>query len=325
MNLPAISVQGETKGHQRGVRMLEILGKTNIDFMGKRKFTFLFSGVMVLLGLIALVQIGWGSANLGIDFAGGTAVQLKFEQSIRIDEARKALETNGLGNAELQEFGQDNKLLIRVKASTTIEEKIAERVVEIFSKEFPGHTFVVDSTTEIGPTIGKKLQEDALVAIVISFAGIILYIAARFELRFGVAAALATFHDVLAVVGAFYILDKEITLLVVTALLTLAGYSLTDTVVVFDRIRENLKLRRRESEEATINTAVNQVLSRTIVTSVTVVLVLIPLTLTGGEVLHDFSLALLWGVIFGTYSSVFVASPLLLLWPGTQGRLLKRR
>jgi preprotein translocase subunit SecF len=292
--------------------------------MGKRKFSFLFSGIMVLLGLIALVQIARGAANLGIDFAGGTAVQLKFEQPVRIDEARKALETNGLADAELQEFGQDNKLLIRVKASTTIEEKTAERVVGIFAKEFPANKFVVDSTTEIGPTIGKKLQEDALVAIVISFAGIILYIAARFELRFGVAAALATFHDVLAVVGAFYILDKEITLLIVTALLTLAGYSLTDTVVVFDRIRENLKLRRRESEEATINSAINQVLSRTIVTSLTVVIVLIPLTLAGGEVLHDFSLALLWGVIFGTYSSVFVASPLLLLWPGAAGRLLKR-
>jgi preprotein translocase subunit SecF len=211
-----------------------------------------------------------------------------------------------------------------VKASTTIEEKTAERVVGVFAKEFPNNKFVVDSTTEIGPTIGRKLQEDALIAIVISFAGIIMYIAARFELRFGVAAALATFHDVLAVVGAFYILDKEITVLIVTALLTLAGYSLTDTVVVFDRIRENLKMRRRETEEETINNAVNQVLSRTIVTSLTVVLVLIPLTLAGGEVLHDFSLALLWGVIFGTYSSVFVASPLLLLWPGGGGRLLKR-
>lgn len=304
--------------------MLEILGKTNIDFMGKRKFSFLFSGIMVLLGLIAVVQIARGAANLGIDFAGGTAVQLKFEQPVRIDEARKALETNGLSDAELQEFGQDNKLLIRVKASTTIEEKTADRVMGVFAKEFPNNKFVVDSTTEIGPTIGKKLQEDALVAVVISFAGIILYIAARFELRFGVAAALATFHDVLAVVGAFYILDKEITLLIVTALLTLAGYSLTDTVVVFDRIRENLKLRRRESEEATINAAINQVLSRTIVTSLTVVLVLIPLTMAGGEVLHDFSLALLWGVIFGTYSSIFVASPLLLLWPGVPGRLLKR-
>jgi preprotein translocase subunit SecF len=304
--------------------MLEILGKTNIDFMGKRKIAFAFSGVMVLLGLIAVVQISRGAANLGIDFAGGTAVQLKFDQPIRIDEARKVLEAGGLGNAELQEFGQDNKLLIRVKASTTIEEKTAESVVDIFKTQFASNRFVVDSSTEIGPTIGKKLQEDALIAVVISFIGIILYIAARFELRFGVAAALATFHDVLAVLGAFYILDKEITLLIVTALLTLAGYSLTDTVVVFDRIRENLKSRRRETEEATINTAVNQVLSRTIVTSLTVVLVLIPLTLAGGEVLHDFSLALLGGVIFGTYSSVFVASPLLLLWPGRSGRLLNR-
>ncbi len=304
--------------------MLEILGKTNFDFMGKRKLSFAFSGFMVLLGLVAIVQIARGAANLGIDFAGGTAVQLKFDQAIRIDEARKALESNGVSEAELQEFGQDNKLLIRVKASTTIEEKTAERVMAIFSKEFPNNKFVVEATTEIGPTIGKKLQEDALIAVVISFAGIILYIAARFELRFGVAAALATFHDVLAVLGAFYILDKEITLLVVTALLTLAGYSLTDTVVVFDRIRENLKLRRRDTEEATINNAVNQVLSRTIVTSLTVVIVLIPLTLAGGEVLHDFSLALLWGVIFGTYSSVFVASPLLLLWPGASGRMLKR-
>ena len=304
--------------------MLEILGKTNVDFMGKRRYAFLFSGIMVVLGVIALIQIARGQANLGIDFAGGTAVQLKFDQSIRIEDARKALESNGLADAELQEFGQENKLLIRVKASTTIEEKTAEKVVSIFSKEFPSNKFVVESSTEIGPTIGKKLQSDALVAIVISFAGIILYIAARFELRFGVAAALATFHDVLAVLGAFYILDKEITLLVVTAHVTLAGYSLTDTVVVFDRIRENLRLRRREQEETMINNAINQVLSRTIVTSLTVVLVLIPLTLAGGEVLHDFSLALLWGVIFGTYSSVFVASPLLLLWPGGAGRLLKR-
>ncbi|MBA5867681.1 MAG: protein translocase subunit SecF [Nitrospira sp. CR1.3] len=304
--------------------MLEILGKTNFDFMGKRRIAFAFSGIMVLLGIIALIQISRGAANLGIDFAGGTAVQLKFDQAVKIDEARKALEVNGLGDAELQEFGQDNKLLIRVKASTTIEQKTAEHVVAVFSKEFPGNKFVVDSSTEIGPTIGKKLQEDALIAVLVSFAGIIFYIAARFEFRFGIAAALATFHDVLAVLGAFYVLDKEITLLVVTALLTLAGYSLTDTVVVFDRIRENLRMRRRDSEETMINNAVNQVLSRTIVTSLTVVLVLIPLTLAGGEVLHDFSLALLWGVIFGTYSSVFVASPLLLLWPGSPGRILKR-
>src|SRR5690606_21080182 len=152
--------------------MLEILGKTNIDFMGKRNISFAISGIMALLGLVAIVQIARGAANLGIDFAGGTAVQLKFEQPIRIEDARKALESNGLGNAELQEFGQESKLLIRVKASTTIEEKTAERVTAVFAKEFPGNRFLVDSSTEIGPTIGKKLQEDALIAVVISFAGI---------------------------------------------------------------------------------------------------------------------------------------------------------
>lgn len=304
--------------------MIEILGKTNVDFMGKRHIAFVCSGIMVVLGLIASVQVARGAANLGIDFAGGTAVQLKFEQPIRIDEARAALERNKLSGAEIQEFVSENKLLIRVKAATTIEEKVADRVVAVFGKEFPSNKLVVEASTEIGPTIGHKLQEDALIAILISFAGIILYIAARFEFRFGIAAAIATFHDVLAVLGLFYILDKEVTLLVVTALLTLAGYSLTDTVVVFDRIRENLRVRRRDGLETIINNGINQVLSRTIVTSLTVVLVLIPLTLAGGEVLHDFSLALLWGVIVGTYSSIFVASPLLVIWPGGAGKLLKR-
>jgi preprotein translocase subunit SecF len=304
--------------------MIEILGKTNIDFMGKRKIAFIFSGIMVALGMLALVQIARGAANLGIDFAGGTAVQLKFDQPVRTDEARAALERNNLAGAEIQEFVSENKLLIRVKTATTIEEKVADRIVAIFAKEFPDRKLDVEASTEIGPTIGHKLQEDALIAIVISFVGIILYIALRFEFRFGVAAAIATFHDVLAVLGLFYVLDKEVTLLVVTALLTLAGYSLTDTVVVFDRIRENLRVRRRDGLEMVINNGVNQVLSRTIVTSLTVVLVLIPLTVAGGEVLHDFSLALLLGVIVGTYSSVFVASTMLVVLPGGAGKLLKR-
>ena len=304
--------------------MFEILGKTNVDFMGKRKYAFAFTGFMMALGVLAVVQIARGAANLGIDFAGGTAVQLKFDKPVRTDEAREALDRNNLRGAEIQEFVAESKLLIRVKAATTIEEKVADRVVAAFAKEFPDRKLEVEASTEIGPTIGNKLQEDALIAIVISFAGIILYIAVRFEFRFGVAAAIATFHDVLAVLGLFYVLDKEITLLVVTALLTLAGYSLTDTVVVFDRIRENLRVRRRDGLETIINNGINQVLSRTLVTSLTVVLVLIPLVIAGGEVLHDFSLALLWGVIVGTYSSIFVASPVLVIWPGGAGRLLKR-
>jgi preprotein translocase subunit SecF len=300
--------------------MVEILGKTSIDFMGWRYYSFAISLLFVVIGLVAVIQITQGSANLGIDFAGGTAVQLKFQEPMGIDTARNALEANGLGNVELQEFIEERKLLIRIKSGASIEEKLAERIVAIFAKESPDNEFTVESTTEIGPTIGQKLQKDALIAVLISFAGIVFYIAARFEFRFGVAAALATFHDVLAVLGIFYILDKEITLLVVTALLTLAGYSLTDTVVVFDRIREQLRQRRRDSVETVINNAINQVLSRTIVTSLTVVIVLIPLAVGGGEVLHDFSVALLLGVIIGTYSSIFVASPLLILWktPGKQ-------
>ena len=304
--------------------MIEVLGKTNIDFMGWRRFSFALSGVLALVGLVAMVQIGRGAANLGIDFAGGTAVQLKFEKAVPIELARQALITHGLPEVELQEFTADNKLLVRVKAQTAIEEKVADKVLDAFKKVFPDNPFVVDSSYEIGPTIGEKLQEDALKAITISMVGIILYIWARFEFRFGIAAAIATFHDILAVLGIFYVLDKEITLLVVTALLTLAGYSLTDTVVVFDRIRENLRARHREPLEKTINNAVNQVLSRTVVVSLTVILVLVPLTFFGGEVLHDFSLALLMGVIVGTYSSVFVASPLLILWKGTPGKLLRR-
>ena len=304
--------------------MIEILGKTSIDFMGWRRYSFALSGLLVLVGLFALFQIWRGAANLGIDFAGGTAVQLKFEKPVSIEKAREILLKSGLAEVELQEFTSDNKLLVRVKAKTTIEEKVAEKVLEAFRKNFPDNPFVVDASTEIGPTIGQKLQKDALIAIGISMLGIILYVAARFEFRFGVAAAIATFHDVFAVLGVFYLLEKEITLLIVTALLTLAGYSLTDTVVVFDRIRENLKLRHRDPLDVIINKAVNQVLSRTVVVSLTVILVLIPLTLFGGEVLHDFSLALLMGVIVGTYSSVFVASPLLILWKGTPGKLLRR-
>src|SRR5256712_7191635 len=275
--------------------MLEILGKTSIDFMGLRKYSFALSGVLVFVGLIALVQIWRGVANLGIDFAGGTAVQLKFDQPIPIEEARQALIHHGFGEVEIQDISLGNKHLIRVKAQTTIEEKVAEKVLETFKKDFPSIPFVVDSSYEIGPTIGQKLQKDALIAIGISMLGIILYVAARFEFRFGVAAAIATFHDVFAVLGVFYLLEKEITLLIVTALLTLAGYSLTDTVVVFDRIRENLKLRHRDPLDVIINKAVNQVLSRTDVVSLTVVLELMRLTLAGGEGLVDCSLAVCLG------------------------------
>ncbi len=304
--------------------MFELVGKTNIDFIGMRKYAFVFSGALALLGLVTVIQIVRGQANTGIDFAGGTAVQLQFERPVPLEEARALLEKEGFPDAEIQQFTDGNKLLIRVKKQTTIQEKTADRLVTVFKQGFESNPFVVDSTIEIGPTVGEKLQQDAMKAITIALIGIVLYIALRFELRFGVAAAVATLHDVLAVLGILWLLEKEINLLIVTALLTLAGYSLTDTVVVFDRIRENLRNRRRDSLAIVINSGINQVLSRTIIVNLTALFVLVALVFFGGEVLHDFSLALLMGVVIGTYSSIFVASPLLLLWPGAQGKLLKR-
>lgn len=305
------------------MKFTEIIGETNIDFMGFKKYAFIFSGILTLIGIIAIIQILLGHGNLGIDFGGGTAVQLKFEKPVRIDTARSALIKNGVEDAELQEFPEDNKILIRLKQLVTTTEPVADRIISIFKQEIPDNTFVVDSSSEIGPTVGRKLQKDAIIAVVLSFIGIIIYIAFRFEFRFGIAAAIATFHDVIVVVGLFYLLNKEINLLVITALLTLAGYSLTDTVVVFDRIREYLRVRRKDPIDVIINNGINHVLGRTIIVSLTTLLVLIALFLFGGEVIHDFSFALLMGVLVGTYSSVFVASPLLILWKGKAGIVKK--
>jgi preprotein translocase subunit SecF len=302
--------------------MLQILHKTNIDFMGWKNVSFSVSALLIILGIVGLVQIGRGKANLGIDFVGGTTVQLAFKDPVAIDKARTALEKSGFQGSTIQQVGEGgNKMLIRLRES----EGTSDKVQTLFRQEFSGNPFEVVSIMEIGPVIGKSLQKQALWAITISIIGIIIYVAFRFQFKFGVAAAIATLHDVLAVLGIFCLLRWEINLLIITALLTLAGYSLTDTVVVFDRIRENIKKNRREPLSKVVNASINEVLSRTIITSLTVVLVLIPLVLFGGDVLHDFSLALLMGVIVGTYSSVFVASPILVVWHvKAGGQLIKK-
>ena len=294
---------------------IEILGKTNINFIGLRKYAFMISAILVILGILALVQLIRGQANLGIDFAGGTAVQLKFEKPFQMDKARHVLDINGFKDSELQQFTEGNKLLIQVKRSTTGSEgKVADRIVQIFTKEFSDNKFVVDSSTEIGPKVGKSLQHDTLIAVAFSIIGMIVYIAWRFEFSFGIGACIATFHDVLAVLGIFYFLGKEVNLLLITALLTLAGYSLTDTVVIFDRIRETLRLRPKDPLDQVINRSINEVLSRSVVTGIAVFLVLLALFFFGGEVIHDFSFALLLGLVIGTYSSIFVASPIIYEW-----------
>ena len=290
---------------------MELLGKTNIDFIGRRNIAFIISGIISIVGILGIISIARGTANMGIDFSGGTAMQLKFSQPVSIADARAALHRHGIAKADLQEIKEGNKLLVKMAGATV--GKASEAVQAAFKKEFAANAFTVESNTEIGPSIGDKLRKDTLVAVAISLVGIILYIAWRFDFKFGIGATLATAHDCLAMFAAFYLLNKEVNLLFITAVLTIAGYSLTDTVVVFDRIRENLHKNLKGALHTIFNNSINEVLSRTIVTSLTVFLAAASLYFFGGEVIHDFSFALLVGVLVGTYSSVFVASPIVVL------------
>jgi preprotein translocase subunit SecF len=297
--------------------MMELVKNTKIDFMGLKNYAFAFSGALTLLGLVGTVQVYRGQANLGIDLAGGTSMQLKFGKPVAMDRVRAVLASAGHGEATLQEVTGENILIIKLRAHGKAEEKmVAEPVVKLLAAAFPETPFTVESVSEIGPAIGHKLRQDAALALAVSALAIIAYLAWRFEFKFGVAAAIATFHDIFAMVGIFYVLGIEKDLLFITALLTIGGYSLTDTVVVFDRIRENIRLRKRATFSETINLSVNEVLSRTIVTSLTVFLATISLLFFGGIVLHNFALALAIGILIGTYSSIFVASPVVALWRG---------
>ncbi len=295
---------------------MDILGNTKIDFLGKRKVLFVVSMILCLIGVVAAVAIPLGRANLGTDFAGGIAIQYRFATPPVIEDVRKMLENAGFKDANLQQFAEPTRLLVRIKRKEGDLAAISRSIGEVFSANLRENPYTVESLSEVGPAVGKKLQKDALWAVGVSLLGILVYVAWRFEFRFGVAAVVATFHDVLVVMGFLYILNKEMTLLVVTALLTIAGYSLTDTVVVFDRIRENLGKRTKEELIPLINRSINEVLSRTIVTSLTTLIALVALLFFGGEVIHDFALSLFVGILVGTYSSIFIASPVLLFWKG---------
>jgi len=307
------------------LKFLEFIGKTNINFMGVRRYTYTISGILVAIGIIAGIQIARGKANIGIDFGGGTSVQIKFKEPVRISDIRKVLENADIPSPEIQELPKLNEFLISVKKVKQLRENIADKIINTLKSAFPDNNFEVETTNEIGPVVGKNLQKNAMWAIIFSLIAIIIYIAWRFEFKFGVAATIATAHDVLVVLGIFYLLNKEITLLIVTALLTLAGYSLTDTVVVFDRIRERLKTRKNETNLELFNRSINEVLSRTIITSLTVFIVVLAMFFLGGSVLHDFSLAMLIGVVVGIYSSVFIASAIVLDWIGEKGKLFQKK
>jgi SecD/SecF fusion protein len=291
----------------------ELFERPNIDFIGWRRYAFVLSGCLAILGIVAFVQLSRGHGNLGVEFSGGAMVQMSAAKPFTVNEVRDALNRKGWGHAEIQPVEGGKELMVKLKRSEATVGQMSESLAGILNQALPQNHFKVIGKSEIGASISKDLRNKAIIAIVISLIGIIVYIAWRFEFIFGIGATVATFHDVLAVLGIFWLFNVEITLLVVTALLTLAGYSLTDTVVVFDRIRENLARKRGRLGEI-INLSVNEVLSRTIITSVTVFLVVLALFFFGGVVLRDFALAMILGVLVGTYSSVFVASPIVFAW-----------
>ncbi len=296
--------------------MLEILKNTNINFLKLRKLAYIISAILVLNGFYSIYLINSGKAQMGLDFTGGTAVQIKFSQPVKVEQIRQIIEKNGIKQVTIQQIGkeQENSFLIRISAASMQIGNAAETLVNMLRKEINDNSIETLGSNEIGPTVSAQLKQKALNAVFWAAIGILIYIWIRFKFKFAVAATLATLHDVLVVLGILVFLKKEMDLLIITALLTLAGYSLTDTVVVFDRIRENLRYILKFNFFEIVNKSINEVLSRTIITSGTTLLVVITLFYWGGEVLHNFSLALLLGILVGTYSSIFVASSMVVDW-----------
>ncbi len=280
---------------------------TNIDFIGKRQIAFILSGIIIFLGMLTFLLKG--EKNLGIDFTGGLLMQMEFDKIVSIEELRQGFKTNNLSNISLQQVS-DNKKMYIIRA----DEKSKQLVVDALKMSFPGMQFKSVREEMVGPVVGKDLRKKGLMAIIIALLGILIYVSFRFEFRFAVGAVTALFHDVLITVGILSFTGKEITLQVLAALLTIVGYSLNDTIVVFDRIRETMVFHKRDRIDFVVNKSINQTLSRTILTSATTLFVVASLFFFGGEVIHDFAFALLIGIMVGTYSSIFIASPVLLLW-----------
>ena len=285
---------------------------THFDFMGKIKMTMTISGLVILIGLGSVALSG--GLKYGIDFAGGTLIQLQFKTPPDIEVIRDGLKTISLGESTIQEFGSKRDILIRIQRSEEKLEAVGSKVRNSLGGKFNKEDITVERVEMVGPKVGRDLREKALLSILYAIIGIVIYISWRFELQYAVAAIIALVHDVLVTLGAFSILDKEFTLVIIAAFLAIIGYSLNDTIVVFDRIRENLRRRGKNTLVQSVNASINQTLSRTLLTSGTTLMVVVALFFFGGEIIHDFSFALLVGILVGTYSSIFIASAFLVYW-----------
>ena len=284
----------------------------NIDFVGKRKLAMIFSGVLILIGLASMVANG--GPKYGIDFVGGTLVQVKFAESTDSTKIKDSLASLDLGSVVIQSFGDDpNEYLIRVQV-TDKDKNLSGQISGNLNMVYGEGMVDIRRMEMVGPQVGKDLRQKGFLSIVYAMIGILIYISWRFELRFAVGAIIALLHDVLITLGAFSITGREIDLPIIAAFLAIIGYSLNDTIIVYDRIRENYGKYKKKGFGEVVNRSINETLSRTILTSGTTLLVVLALFIFGGGVIHNFAFAMLVGILVGTYSSIFVASPVLIFW-----------
>lgn len=291
----------------------------NLDFIGKRRMAVIFSALLILIGIGTLVTKG--GPNYGIDFAGGTLVQVQFTEDTKAADIKKSLESLDLRGLTVQRFGDDaNEYLLRAQNASGELEGLSQRINNTLAKDYGKDKVDIRRVEMVGPQVGKDLRQKGLLAIFYAMIGILIYVTWRFEFKFAVGAILALFHDVVITLGVFSLFNKEIDLPIIAAFLAIIGYSLNDTIIVYDRIRENMGKHTKESFPWIINRSINETLSRTFLTSGTTLVVVLALFLFGGGVIHNFAFALLVGIIIGTYSSIFVASPLLIYWDDFRGR-----
>jgi preprotein translocase subunit SecF len=306
----------------RGEIMELIKPGINFDFVGKMKIAF---GISIAVMVISIASVVWhGGLNYGIDFAGGTLVQLKFQKTTSTEQIRNAFKPIGLQNVVIQPYGE-NEVVVRIGEVAASGKELSAMIDESLKMALGPGAFEVRRVEVVGPKVGRDLTQKAILAVVFSWIGMLIYIAWRFEFRYAVGGILALVHDTVITIGAMSLLNKEFDLTIVAALLTIIGYSINDTIVVYDRIRENVRKNIKQPLAQVINESVNQTLSRTILMSFTVFLVLLALFFFGGAVIHDFSFALLVGVVVGTYSSIFIASPIVLAWERYRPSRTKRK
>ena len=301
---------------------MRIIKKTNIDFLGKTNITTLLSIFLISAGIISMVLNG--GPKLSIDFKGGTLVAVNYTEPVNIEKIRSELssvlidgQSFNFSNAEIKYFGDESNIAVRIASMEEEPEQFSKKFSDKLASIFPNlvpvdkNNFIL-SVEKVGPKVGAELSSDALMAILSALFLILIYVSVRFEFKYAVGAITALVHDVLITIGVFSILGYEISLAVIAAFLTIVGYSLNDTIVIFDRVRENVKTTKNAPMKNIINQSINESLSRTIITSLTTFFVVLILFLFGGEVIHTFSFAMIVGVLIGTYSSIFVASPVVI-------------